>query len=374
MFSRNAFEMRVLILAPIGRDAVLLAGTLKAAGIDSVIARDADALVLLLAEGAGAVILVDEALTKRVLHDLTGWLAQLPPWSDLPFLVLTSSGVPTRDTHRRARDLQVLGNLTLIERPMRSDTIRLASESALRARKRQYEVRDRQEALVQANADLEQFAHSASHDLREPLRTIGIFSDLLTREFGNDSSGRPAELLHLIRGGVARMEFLLNDLLSYAHASSISVEELPPISALDAVRVALDNLHGAIQECGAEVDIGELPAVRVRESHLVQIFQNLLGNAIKYRRDGHVPAIKLLACKREEHFWQFTISDNGIGILPIYHEAIFGVFKRLHPQSRYSGTGMGLAICKRIVERYGGSLWVESEYGAGSRFTFSIPE
>jgi len=237
---------------------------------------------------------------------------------------------------------------------------------------RQYEVRNRQEALLQANADLEQFAHSASHDLREPLRSIGIASDLLAREFADNVPDRTGELLQLIRGGVARMDALLGDLLSYAHASSITEEHLPPVAALRSVEVALENLTAAIRESGANITVGELPEVRVRESHLAQVFQNLLGNAIKYRRDDQAPAIEVLA-RKADSYWHFTVADNGIGIPAAYQEAIFGIFKRLHTNSKYSGTGMGLAICKRIVERYRGSIWVESEPGQGSRFSFRIP-
>jgi signal transduction histidine kinase len=364
--------MRVIILAPIGRDAALLASTLAVSEIDSAIAADANALLALLAEGVGGAILADEALPKWAIKALAAWVSELPPWSDPPFIVLTSSGIPTGETHRRARELQVLGNVTLIERPVRPDTIRLAARSALRARMRQYEVRNRHEALIQANADLEQFAHSASHDLREPLRTIGIASDLLAREYADNVDERAGELLRLIRSGVSRMDALLSDLLSYAHASSITEEELPPVPALRSVEVAVENLDAAIRESEANITIGELPAIRVRESHLAQVFQNLLGNAIKYRREDQAPAIKVQA-RKADSYWYFTIADNGIGIPTPYQEAIFGIFKRLHAHSKYSGTGMGLAICKRIVERYGGNIWVESEPGQGSRFSFSIP-
>jgi light-regulated signal transduction histidine kinase (bacteriophytochrome) len=237
---------------------------------------------------------------------------------------------------------------------------------------RQYEVRNRQEALIQANADLEQFAHAASHDLREPLRSIGVSSDLLAREYADNVNERAGELLRLIRGGVARMDALLSDLLSFAHASSISEEDLPPVPALRSVEVAMENLDAAIRESGAKITIGELPAIRVREGHLAQVFQNLLGNAIKYRRDDQAPAIEVLA-RKVNNYWHFTVADNGIGIPKTYQEAIFGIFKRLHAHSKYSGSGMGLAICKRIVERYRGNIWVESEPGQGSRFSFRIP-
>jgi light-regulated signal transduction histidine kinase (bacteriophytochrome) len=237
---------------------------------------------------------------------------------------------------------------------------------------RQYEVRSRQEALLQANADLEQFAHSASHDLREPLRSIGVASDLLARELPNESDERAGELLRSIRGGVDRMDGLLTDLLAYAHASSITEEELPALPAQRAVDTALQNLTAAIRESRATLTISELPAIKVRESHLAQVFQNLIGNALKYRQDDRAPAIELLATEAGG-YWNFTIADNGIGIPAAYHNTIFGIFNRLHAHSKYAGTGMGLAICKRIVERYGGRIWVDSAPGQGSRFSFSIP-
>lgn len=364
--------MRVIILAPVGRDAALLARTLTASGIVVAIAADADALLPLLAEGVGAAIIADEALSPNALQALAAWIAGLPPWSDPPFIVLTSGGIPTRQTYQRAQELQALGNLTLLERPVRPETVRLAARSALRARMRQYEVRSRQEALVQANADLEQFAHSASHDLREPLRSIGIASDLLALEYPHESAGRAGELLRLIREGVDRIDGLLTDLLAYAHSSSIMEEELPAVPAQRAVDVALKNLTAAICESRATITMGELPAIKVRESHLAQLFQNLLGNAIKYRHDDRIPVIEVLA-KEGDGCWNFTIADNGIGIPRQYHETIFGIFQRLHPYSKYSGTGMGLAICRRIVERYGGKIWVDSALGQGSSFSFSIP-
>jgi signal transduction histidine kinase len=363
--------MRVIILAPIGRDAALLACTLTASEIATAIATDADVLLTLLADGAGAAIIADEALSQSAIHAIATWLAGLPPWSDPPFIVLTSAGIPTRQTNERAQELQALGNLTVLERPVRPDTVRLAAQSALRARMRQYEVRSRQEALVQANADLEQFAHSASHDLREPLRSIGVAGDLLAREYANKGDERAGELLRHIRGGVARMDALLTDLLAYSHASSITEEELPAVPAQRAVDAALENLAAAIRESGATITIRELPAIRVRESHLAQVFQNLLGNAIKYRSDDRALVIELLATKADG-YWHFTVADNGIGIPKEYQDTIFGIFKRLHGHSKYAGTGMGLAICKRIVERYRGRIWVDSELGEGARFSFSI--
>ena len=372
MFRRSALEMRVVILAPVGRDAELLARTLSALEIDTVVTRDASALMEMLAEGAGAAIIADEALTSAAISDLRTWLSDQLPWSDMPLIVLTSSGVPTRESHLRARELQSLGNLTLIERPVRPDTVESSIRAALRARMRQYEIRSSQEALLQANADLEQFAHSASHDLREPLRTIGTYSDLLARDYGNELDERGKEFLHLIVRSVSRMDVLLSDLLSYAHASSIDGEGVPQSPSDRALDAALKNLDGSIQESSAKISVAEMPTVRMHESHLSQIFQNLLGNALKYRKEGRPPVLEI-STRRSGSNWIFTIADNGIGVPAAYKETIFGIFKRLHTDNQYSGTGMGLAICKRIVERYSGQIWVEAESGEGARFSFSIP-
>ncbi len=372
MFRQNALEMRVLILAPVGRDAALLARTLSVLEIDTAVARDASALLELLAQGAGAAIIADEALAPAALGSLKIWLSSQPAWSDMPFIALASGGVPTRESHLRARELQALGNCTLIERPVRPDTVESSIRAALRARMRQYEIRSRQEALTQANADLEQFAHSASHDLREPLRTIGIYSDLLARDYGKELDERGNEFLNLIGTSVSRMDLLLGDLLSYAHTSSISGEEVQSIPANRALEAALKNLDGSILQSNAKISVAEMPTVRMRESHLSQIFQNLLGNAIKYRKEGWPPVIEI-STRKSGGNWIFTIADNGVGVPVAYKEAIFGIFQRLHTANKYSGTGMGLAICKRIVERYRGRIWVESESGQGARFSFSVP-
>jgi signal transduction histidine kinase len=372
MFRRSAKEMSVLILAPVGRDAALLAGTLEGLKIDTQICADARELLETLEEGAGATIIADEAINADEIQAFHDWVDAQPPWSDLPFIILTASGRPTHGSRHRAHQLETLGNFTLIERPVRPETVESTVRSALRARMRQYEVRSRQEALLRANADLEQFAHSASHDLREPIRSISIYSELLGRSYGSLFDERGAEFLNTIRTNAKRMEELLNDLLSYAHASSIPDETPQPVRASVPLDAAIENLAGAIRESGAEIAVGDLPAVRMRESHLAQVFQNLVGNAIKYRNEGVSPHIHISA-RKVSRYWQFSVLDNGIGVPEEYRETIFGIFKRLHTKSQYSGSGMGLAICQRIVERYRGRIWVESAPGCGSNFLFTIP-
>jgi signal transduction histidine kinase len=273
MFRRSAVEMRVIILAPIGRDAGLLANTLEELKIEAAIARDWHVLLEMLQEGVGAAIVAEEALSRESIDALSAWLSSQPPWSDTPFIVLSSAGRPTRESHRRAMEFESLGNFTLIERPVRPETIQSSVRTALRARMRQYEIRSRQEALIQANADLEQFAHSASHDLREPLRSIGIYSDLLNRDYSNVLGTEGNEFLSLIRAGAKRMDVLLSDLLSYAHASSISEENIEPVEVMQPLNAALENLAAAIRESEAQITIGDMPVVRMRESHLSQVFR-----------------------------------------------------------------------------------------------------
>ncbi len=364
--------MRVLILAPVGRDADLLSQTLEPMGVESAIVPGIDTLVKEVALGAGASIIADEAITPRHVHELTLWLATQPPWSDPPFIILTPGGQTKLYSHERAQRFSTMGNFTLIERPMRPEIIQSAVRAALRGRMKQYEVRSQQEDLLRANSDLEQFAHSASHDLKEPLRNIRIFNELLRKEYGHTLDERATGFLDMVGSSALRMENLLADLLAYTQASSIPDERPDLTNARDALEAALGNLNAAVLEAHAEIIVGDLPAVRMRESHLQQLFQNLVGNALKYRRDSCPPRISI-ASSRSGEFWLNCVADNGIGIAPEHKEKIFGIFQRLHTSAQYSGTGMGLAICQRIVERYRGRIWVESEPGRGSRFLFTIP-
>ena len=364
--------MRVLILAPVGRDATLLAQTVQALDLETAIVPDANALAKELPQGVGVAIVADEAISPRDIHKLTSWLSAEPPWSDPPIVVLTSRGHSLQYSHRRAQEFSTLGNFTLIERPMRPETMQSAVRAALRGRMKQYEIRNQQDALLRANADLEQFAHSASHDLREPLRNIRIFNELLQREYGQALDPRGSGFLEMVGANAVRMDHLLADLLAYTQASSIPDSLPEAISAQSALDAALGNLASAIQETNAKITAAAMPSVRIRESHLQQLFQNLLGNALKYRRENGFPQI-CVTSKRAGEFWLFSVADNGIGIAPEHREKIFGIFQRLHTKGQYAGTGMGLAICQRIVERYRGRIWVESAPGQGSEFLFTIP-
>ncbi len=225
--------------------------------------------------------------------------------------------------------------------------------------------------LRRANQDLEQFAFSASHDLQEPLRTVKIYSELLTKECGDtiDADGRA--YLTFLCSGATRMEMLVRDLLSYTQVAK-SQAPTEAADAAEALESTLASIAGVIAETGARVTADPLPSLRVHSVHLQQLFQNLVGNAIKYRSPERPPAVHVTA-ELQNGQWIFAVTDNGIGIDPVYKEKIFGLFKRLHTSEEYSGTGIGLAICRRIVDRYHGRIWVESEPGNGSTFRFTLP-
>jgi len=226
--------------------------------------------------------------------------------------------------------------------------------------------------LESANKDLEQFAYSASHDLQEPLRTIGIYSELLETRYRERLDGPGLEYLGFLKSGSRRMQMLVRDLLSYTHA--LRADETAVVENMDAnevLRTVLSNLAMAIDESGAEVVSQPLPVLTIQRVHLQQLLQNLIGNAIKYR-GREAPRVEV-AAERRSGQWYLSVRDNGIGIDPKYREQIFGLFKRLHSESQYSGTGIGLAVCQRIVERYGGTIGVESEPGKGSTFYFTLP-
>jgi signal transduction histidine kinase len=364
-------EERILILAPRGRDAALIAGTLAEDRICAAVCADANCLVGFLEQGAAGAIVAEEALTQEGVKNIENFLAAQPPWSDLPFVVLTSGGRASRATVKKAQELAVLGNVTFLERPARPDTVRSSMRAALRARLRQYEMRRRQETLTRVNADLEQFAYSASHDLQEPIRNVAIYSDILSMRYSSVLDNSGIEFLANVKAAAVRMQTLVSDLLSYTQAASITDEDSEPGEAEAALLAALSNLTESISRSGAAISYDPLPAVHVREVHLQQIFQNLIGNAIKYRRDE--PLRIDVSADKTDGYWRFSVRDNGIGIASEYQEQIFGLFKRLHTNKKYPGTGIGLAICQRIAELYRGRIWVESELGRGSVFYFTLP-
>jgi PAS domain S-box-containing protein len=243
-----------------------------------------------------------------------------------------------------------------------------------------HEQKEKEEELRRANDDLQQFAYSSSHDLQEPIRNVAVFSELVATRYHDVLDAEGQQYLGFLKEGGRRLARLISELLEYTRAGVIESE----VSAIDSEAVlqqSLASLAEALRESGATVTYDPLPEVFIGQAHLHQVFQNLIANALKYRTEEapriHVSAARFAAAGVSGvrgALCCFSVQDNGIGIDPRYKEKIFGVFKRLHHDQKYGGTGIGLAICQRVVERYGGRIWVESEPGKGATFYFTVPQ
>jgi PAS domain S-box-containing protein len=225
--------------------------------------------------------------------------------------------------------------------------------------------------LKRSNEDLERFAYVASHDLQEPIRNIISFSQLLSRKYKGKLDPDADEYIGFIVAGAKRMQDLVSDLLEYSRVTS-RAEPFVPTFCKEVVEKVLHNLYFQIQESNAVIKIESLPVVSADPGQLSMVFQNLIGNAIKFRRDE--PPYIHISAEKIDGMWKFAVTDNGIGIDPAFNDHIFEIFQRLHTRDEYPGTGVGLAIVKKIIERHGGKIWVESETGKGSTFYFTLPE
>lgn len=228
------------------------------------------------------------------------------------------------------------------------------------------------QALQRANEDLNVFAFSASHDLQEPLRNISLYGQMLQKRNRGRLDSQSDEYIQYLIEGAGHMSDLISDLLAYIQASNFHTEGVTAIPAGVAVERALSGLKAAVLASKATVVSDVLPTVSIEAVHLQQLFQNLIGNAIKYRSE-EPPEIHISA-RETDGYWEFSIKDNGIGIDPQYGTQIFKPFKRLHGRTSYPGTGIGLAICQKIVDRYGGRIWIEPHSGKGSDFRFALPQ
>jgi PAS domain S-box-containing protein len=308
-----------------------------------------------------------------------GWLDQIHPadrerttaaWTeavrtgspfDVEFRVRRSDGVhrwfktratPLRDAEGRV--VRWFGTCTDVD-----DRIR--AESSLRLRT---------EELARSNSELEQFAYVASHDLQEPLRVVASYVQLLERRYKDKLDADAAEFIGFTVTASRRMQRLINDLLDFSRVATRG-RDMAAVDSESALAQSLVNLQGAIEESAALITHDPLPTVLADEAQLVQLWQNLLGNAIKFRGEGAAPIVHVSA-RTTRSGWTFSVRDNGIGIAAEYHERIFAIFQRLHGHDEYPGTGIGLAVCKKIVERHRGRIWVESEPGQGSTFFFEL--
>ena len=276
----------------------------------------------------------------------------------LPFLLLTSRpdvGMVTDDLRNSVDEV--------ITTPIEKMELLLRVEVLLRMRHFSVE-------LARSNRELEEFTYIVSHDLQEPLRQVKLFTDLFVKSYLHHEDEQAAQCIHYISNGVVSMNNLIRDLLTYSRVSGgeLSLETTDLGAVLNQVLVDLSSL---IEESQALIRAEELPTLQANPSQMKQLLQNLITNAIKFSHP-HPPLIHINAI-RNDQFWTISVQDNGIGIEPQYAQRIFVIFKRLHPQQDYPGTGIGLSICQKIVQRHGGRIWVNSEQGVGSTFSFTLP-
>ena len=382
--SRNQSETFIVLL-PIGRDCRLVCDALKNAEVQAHACATVTEFLAALEAGVGGGILGVGVPHARGVS-LSCSMDQEPAT-----MVRFSSHCPherrpptprTNSIYQRAK---ALGNVSLLERPVRVVTLLTAVVNRLRGRRRQYqaqafysdridaerEVTRQAEELARSNADLQRFAYATSHDLQEPLRSMTVFAQLLKRRYQGKLDREADEFLEYISSGAQRMAALIDGLLAYSRTVHV---ESAPFTAVDTA-AALDwatmNLRLVIEESQAEITCGDLPTILGDYVQIVQLFQNLISNAIKYRRPDVAPSIRVSAEERDGD-WLFCVRDNGIGVPAEYTDKVFDLFRRLHG-SKIPGTGIGLAICKRIVEKHGGRIWVEAQSGQGTMFCFTIP-
>jgi signal transduction histidine kinase len=365
-------EWRVLLLAPIGRDSALMAETLGKSNIRTHVCPSISEVAREMEQSTcAAFVVAEEVLNASSIDCLSQVLERQPTWSDVPVIVLTIAGEQNPFTDYKLNMLTPLGNVSLVERPVRPTTLVSVVRSALRARDRQYRFREQAKALQRSNEDLQRFANMASHDLQEPLRMVTSYSQLLIKRNEGQLDADSQLFLQYILDGVNRMRVLIHDLLEFARQTASEYPQAHPVDCNAVLGLALDNLQFSIKESGASVRFERLPIVLGHETRLLQVFQNLISNALKYCDKR--PEISISA-RQEGDFWVIAVQDNGIGIPAEHQERIFGLFQRLHTRKEYPGTGIGLATCKRIVEQYGGRIWVESAPDSGSTFYFTAPQ
>ncbi|HKQ36813.1 MAG TPA: HAMP domain-containing sensor histidine kinase [Verrucomicrobiae bacterium] len=385
-----SIDWRILVLAPTGQDAELSIGFLQKAGLYSEACRNVQELAEGILTGSAALLIAEEALELTSIQMLNTVLEQQPSWSDLPITLITSQRVESEKVPKFRKIFAPGANVTILERPFRPGTLVSTLEVALRARRRQYQIRDllkeraehlkelerrvaeRTADLLELNAHLESLVYTVAHDLRTPLRGIQGYSKLLLDDCGPVLDEMGKRHLARIQTAAERMDNLVIDLMAYGRIARAEVE-LTAVPLEEAWDAALAQCEGLIESRGAVVQSSPpFPRVRAHLPTLTQVLANLLNNAVTFVPRNVEPAVS---------FWtedaganvRAWMKDNGIGIAPEHHERIFRLFERVGSVSE-PGTGVGLSIVRKGIERMGGTVGVESSVGQGSRFWIELPK
>ncbi|MCW3070279.1 MAG: response regulator receiver sensor signal transduction histidine kinase [Bacteroidetes bacterium] len=338
-----------------------------------------DALKILLKEQDFAIILMDVQMPVLNGFETAELIRQSEKLKYIPIIFLTADNKTTENVFKGYK----AGAVDYMLKPYIPEILKAKVEVFVELYRKNQELRIQGEHLKLLNIQLEQrsndlmrniqelekFAYVASHDLQEPLRTITSYIQLLQKKFGDKLDDEANEFMDFVVSGSRRMKTLINDLLEYSRINRVE-GTLESVNCNVIVAEVLQNLDDSIKDSHAVIEVEELPSVKANRLHMVQLFQNLLGNSIKFRSD-RAPVIKISAKKTAEYYL-FSVEDNGIGIKQEYSTKIFEIFQRLHSMQHYPGTGIGLAICLKIVQRLGGEIWMESEYGKGTTFFFTI--
>jgi signal transduction histidine kinase len=373
---------------PTARDSQRTISALSASSIECVACETLDELCLEITRGAAAALLTEESITRDIQDCLGKALQDEPAWSDFPLIVLTHAGSAVRHPPSF--------NVTLVERPLRFETLRSVVEAALRHRRHQYEVRDTllnltqaQKELKIANLELEQrveerthklretiseleaFSYTVSHDLRAPLRTIQGYAEALRNDYGPSLDDEGRRFVSKISVAAERLDLMVQDVLAYSRVAKGQIQ-LQEVNISDLIQDVVES-YPQLREAGAITMREPFPKLWAHPAYLTQCISNLLGNAVKFVEPGQTPRVTIWAEDepRGKHA-RVWFEDNGIGIAPEHFKQIFEIFGRVHPTQKYDGTGIGLAIVRKAVERMGGSVGLTSELGKGTRFWLSL--
>ncbi len=360
-----ASNPRILVVDDEDQNLRLMEAMLIPLDYEVSLARDGMEALEKVKETPPDVILLDVMMPKMDGFEVARRLKEDEETKIIPIVMVTA----LQGVEDRVKALEAGAN-DFLTKPVDKTELRARVSSLLQVKAYYDYMRNYQEELNRSNKELEQFAYVTSHDLREPLRMMTSFAQALEKRYKDKLDKTADEYIQFIVDGAERMQTLIDDILTY---SRVTTRTLPfePVEMEEILQTVLVNLTVAAEQAKAKITHDPLPVINADSSQMGQVIQNLIANAIKFF-EGEFPVIHISA-RQEGEEWVFSVKDNGIGIDPELFDRMFDLFKRLHPQDKYPGTGVGLAVTKKIVERHGGRIWVESQPGEGATFYFSIP-